>query len=602
MKTKVFLMTLLLSVGLALALVSVSEADETKSKRYAAEVDGVRMEYTLERNGCATIVDAYTDFCAKKVVRVPDEIDGHKVVALGDYAFRYFDSVYSCEAERVYIPMSVTRIGANPFGNWYTLKKIVVDPDHPRFEVVDGALYDKIERRLIACPLALEGTFRVQEGTKIIGELAFGGNDLWGSWGSQLTAVVLPDSVEEIRYGAFELSRITEIRLPQSLRIIGEEAFYYSALKEVKFNHRLQYVGKFAFRYTDLSEVDLPDSIEYISVDAFANCEDLTAVNASPRVTAMLTVHPEDCYTWEVDADGNATITGVVMLPDKDVVTIPDALDSHPVTGIADYAFRDAEGNDVNWYYHIKTVFIPAGVTEIGLNPFVRCQYIFEEIAVDPANPRYESVDGILYDKQTKTLISYPIAAANWPNRDDRFVTVKEGTLAIAPSAFGCEGEEYSFVFVNDADLYITLPESLKEISASAFENCNIGSINIPSGVERIPDRAFYHGRVESITLSEGLREIGYQAFYRAHIDEIRFPLSLESIGDEAFYSSWLREVAFNEGLQSIGSAAFYDNWHLKVVDLPLSLETVAPDAFERCDRLETMTGSEEILKALGRS
>ncbi len=158
--------------------------------------------------------------------------------------------------------------------------------------MVDGALYDNDELRMIACPLTIEGSFTVREGTKIIGEFAFGSDELWGDYHSALNEVYLPDSVEEIRKGAFEQSLITSIKLPASLKEIGEEAFYSSGLIVVLFNDSLSYIGKNAFGDTELNEVTLPDSIDYISYDTFANCNYLETIRASQRIKDMLIIPP----------------------------------------------------------------------------------------------------------------------------------------------------------------------------------------------------------------------------------------------------------------------------------------------------------------------
>ena len=592
---KLIIVSIIILTALTL-LLSIAEDEGMQNVFEAFIEDDIRIEYTLNDAGEATITYSYTDFCSRAEVRIPEELDGYRVVAIGDYAFQYFDSVYFCKATRLYIPSTIVSIGANPFVNWYSLEEIVVEPGNPRFEVTDGALYDNDEQRLIACPLTLEGSFTVREGTKIIGELAFGGDDLWGSWHSALKEIILPDSVEEIRDGAFEQSEITSIKLPASLKTIGNEAFAYSDLTDITFNGILESVGSFAFRYTDLRDVTLPDSLNFISNDAFANCDELESIDASPRVLDMLTVLPEDCYLWEVGEDGCATITDVIKLPDRYTVTIPDTLDGHPVTGLGDYAFQHADDGDINWYYSVTTVVIPASITHIGLNPFSRCQYIIKEIVVDPANECYESVDGILYDKQTKTLISYPISAADY-SAGEQYITVKPDTLAIAEGAFGWDEAR----FINDSLLYITLPEGLREIGKSAFEGCEIGSINIPSTVYEISQQAFRYARIKSITFAEGVKIIGVEAFALTQLDNIEIPSSVETIEEKAFYWCWLSEIKFNEGLKRIGSQAFYYDWRLKEIELPRSLEYISPDAFDKCDSIERFGASDEILEALGR-
>ncbi len=267
-------------------------------------------------------------------------------------------------------------------------------------------------------------------------------------------------------------------------------------------------------------------------------------------------------------------ITDVVMLPDRSVVTIPDTIDGHPVTGLGDFAFRYAD--KVNWY-DITTVVIPAGINYIGLNPFSGCDYIITEILVDPANERYESFDGILYDKQTKSLISYPIAAASY-TRGEQHITVKADTMTIAANAFG--EDTFNFGPINDSKLYITLPEGLRTISYGAFAGLDIGSINIPSTVEEIGERAFCYAFVDSITIADGVKVIGKEAFAEARFDSIEIPSSVETIKEKAFYQCWCNSIKLNEGLKHIGSLAFCGDGIFTEIELPQSLEDIPTDAF----------------------
>jgi hypothetical protein len=53
----------------------------------------------------------------------------------------------------------------------------------------------------------------------------------------------------------------------------------------------------------------------------------------------------------------------------------------------------------------IKELNLPASLEFIG--PIGKCSSLVK-IHVDPANPNYQSIDGVLYDKQVKTLLRVP--------------------------------------------------------------------------------------------------------------------------------------------------------------------------------------------------
>ena len=97
----------------------------------------------------------------------------------------------SCEnLTSVSLPDSLKEMPANPFDGSYKLESIVVSPDHPSLEVVDGVLFDRVDKRLIVYPnsgkFIPERVYMVPAGTRIIGPKAFAYN----SW---LERIILPE-------------------------------------------------------------------------------------------------------------------------------------------------------------------------------------------------------------------------------------------------------------------------------------------------------------------------------------------------------------------------------------------------------------------------
>ncbi|MEZ3519314.1 MAG: leucine-rich repeat domain-containing protein [Muribaculaceae bacterium] len=99
---------------------------------------------------------------------------------------------------------------------------------------------------------------------------------------------------------------------------------------------------------------------------------------------------------------------------------------------------------------NMKRVYIPAGVREIGDDAYTALVSL-ENFEVDPANEWYCAPDGILLDKEMKTLIAWPFA------RKD--VKVPEGVERIAGEALNWGFELTS----------LDLPESLTDISNTTF-------------------------------------------------------------------------------------------------------------------------------------
>ena len=110
-------------------------------------------------------------------------------------------------------------------------------------------------------------TYTVREGTSIIGEWAFDGND-------SLVEVILPEGVAMIDTGAFEgCYALQMVELPDSLLIIGKMAFYYcTKLTDVALPPHLYAIGPSAFvDCWKLTAIDIPATVGYIGSEAFCN-------------------------------------------------------------------------------------------------------------------------------------------------------------------------------------------------------------------------------------------------------------------------------------------------------------------------------------------
>ena len=118
-------------------------------------------------------------------------------------------------------------------------------------------------------------------------------------------------------------------------------------------------------------------------------------------------------------------------------------------------------------------VVIPSCVTYVAGNSFEGCESL-KAIEVDENNKNYCSIDGVLFSKNKKELVSYP-------NGKGSSYIIPEGVKNIVAGAFA-----------NCKDLTsVEMPSSLKKIFFSSFADCeNLISLDIPEGVDDI-DEAF---------------------------------------------------------------------------------------------------------------
>ena len=190
-----------------------------------------------------------------------------------------------------------------------------------------------------------------------------------------------------------------------------------------------QFVGKETF-------VKIPDAYEGHSVvsidsDAFKGQSAITGV-VLPKTTTMI---------------GNMTFAGCAGLQS---LTLPPRL-----THIGFRAFEGCTG--------LKEVRLPASVEQIGLGSFHHSPNI-AAIVVDPANRKYKSWNGVLYDKNMTTLVACPLG--------------KSGVLTIPGSVKAIEG--YAFMGCNNLSR-IVIPASVTAIDANAFAGCTVPRETVPT-------------------------------------------------------------------------------------------------------------------------
>lgn len=272
-------------------------------------------------------------------------------------------------------------------------------------------------------------------------------------------------------------------------------------------------------------------------------------------------------------------------------ITIPSEVEGLKVTAIHSYAFKDC--------INITQVTIPSSVESIGSSTFSDCtslttvalgngvkkldSYVFfgcsslstitgiqslEYIGSNAFDDSYSDYipwynnlpDGLLY--LGKVLYKYK---GTMP--DNTSIDIKEGTTMIGSHAFYyCNGL-----------VSVTIPQSVKDISYSAFVACpNLGSIIVASGNETFDSRNNCNAIVKTATntiiagcktttFPNTVTAIGMYAFSGSVPEEVVIPNNIDSIAYEAFYfCDDLKSVIIGKGTRKIetknwnGHAFFY--------------------------------------------
>ena len=539
-------------------------------------------------NSVTSIGNYAFEFCSGLTsVTIPNS-----VTSIGSHAFEYCSGLKS-----VTIPNSVTSIGSGAFCSCSGLKSVIIPNSvtsigedafracsgMAEIKVANGnSVYDSrndcnaiIETSTNTLIVGCKYTI-IPNSVTSIGSSAFSG------W-SGLTSVTIPNSVTTIGQSAFYgCSGLTSVTIPNSVTSIGTSAFSScSGLTSVTIPNSVTSIGGSAFSgCSGLTSVTIPNSVTSIGNNAFYGCSGLTSVTIPNSVTSI----------------GTSAFNGC---SDLTSVTIPNS-----VTSIGEDAFWGCSG--------MTSVTIPNSVTSIGNNAFLGTAWYNNK------------PDGLVYAGN----VAYKYKGTMPANRS---ITLKDGTVAITPSAFrDCSGLKSvtipnSVTSIGNNAFYgcsgltsVTIPNSVTSIGSGAFQYCSgLTSVTIPNSVTSIgevafagtawydnqPDGLVYAGNVAyeykgtmpantSITLKEGTVGIASSAFYYCSgLTSVTIPNSVTSIGTSAFSScSGLTSVTIPNSVTSIGNRAFHVCSGLTSVTIGNSVTSIGELAFSGCSSLTSVT------------
>lgn len=425
---------------IAMALMPVLALADTE------KVGDVTWFYTVVDEGVVvTGVDANLE-----VLEIPAELGGRPVTTVREFSF--FGSVM----KEIKIPSSVTDIQHGAFMRCERLAEIWVDVKNPKYCGVDGILYDKGGKTLVAFPGGRGGNVTISDGVTCVASEAFAYN-----------------------------STLKSVTIPTSVGIIGDAAFRNcEQLSSVVLSHGVKAIGGGAFMMCgNLSTINIPTSVESIGAQSFEGCEALGSgvIIIDGCVLAVNGSCPDQVNLPE----GIRMIAGGAFSQcTAKCVTLPSS-----VSFIGDDAFFYCQ--------RLESVAISEGVTHIGNRAFATSGSLVEiKLAVN--NPSYAMLDGVLYDKRMKTLVCCP-------NGRRRAIVIPSGVEKIGDWAFADCAQIGS----------IEIPSSVLEIGTDAFFGCvGLTSVTIPPNLMSIGDAAFVNCRgLTSMTIPSGVRSIGRHTF-----------------------------------------------------------------------------------------
>ncbi|NLB91750.1 MAG: leucine-rich repeat protein [Clostridiales bacterium] len=286
---------------------------------------------------------------------------------------------------------------------------------------------------------------------------------------------------------------------------------------------------------------------------------------------------------------------------------------------------------------YLETLIVPAHVEEIALG-----ENQLKSIEVDPANPYYQSIYGVLYNKAGDTLVAFP-------GRGYFSYTVPEGVTKVKE-------------FYSDTVTHLTFAEEMEILpDFDSFQAPQVETLSLPSTIKKVESLcslslpqlkdlqvskeynpftmvdglllkddhslaycpAYTTGRR---TLPDSVSKIDPLALSQAVNLEIlvapkvpneecvlvEIPPNLTLLANgKTYQAAYLEEPLYSEdgtillsypkereasffevpvGVTTIGSYAFYQNPYIEKVNLPYTVTTIEQGAFSHCERLETLS------------
>jgi len=499
----------------------------------------------------------------------------------------------------VNLPKNLTCMENNPFSNCVSLVEINVNDENPYYKDVDGIVYTKDGKALIAYPCAKDlEVYTIIEGAEIIGTDAFNGSN-------QLKAIHIPQSVSIIKNGAFYgCEGLRTIALPTELEEVSRYLFEgCKSLKNIIIPENVTKIGISAFYGCGIEKITIPSKVTSIGERAFRECYQLTEVWSNI----------DNAFAISDDVFSEGTFSGATLYV--------------PAGSKAKY--QQAAG----WKNFQNIVEMETDELQDG--------DVFTSLTIEGIEMTFMVISAA--DKTCQ------VGSGSSGSAMDRSI---QGTVTIPSEVRGLKVTKISTAaFYACSISEILLPSTLTTIDVYAMGNCrNLTSMSIPASVSNIGALAFgsdsnlksftvesgnmsfssrdglllnkegnkllYYppGLTEEFSVYDYIVEIGNYAFAECSLPKLIVPITVKSAGfalaaaselksvewastanipGRAFDDCWnLTGISINDVVTSIGNEAFSGCSHLAEIIIPGRVSAIGSAAFEDCKNIERIVSN----------
>ena len=548
--------------------------------------------YSLDDDGNATIT-GYTGNVSALVI--PEEIDGHKVIALGDNAFKGKKLL-----EYVEIPNSVVKIGSRVFANTslsdlklpekltylgncvlsgntgvteITLPKTLTEVGSQgyMFTTIDGPFTESNVQKAV-----------LEDGMVKVPANLFHNNE-------KLKYITLPESITSIEERAFkECKNLTDIKIPSNITSIGDSVFEKSGLTKIDIPDSVTRIGAYVFADTNLTELKLPNRLTYLGNRVLSGNTGVTEITIPKTLTEVgsqgyMFTTIDGPFT-ESNIQKAVLEEGMVKVPANlfhnneklKYVTLPES-----ITSIEEMAFKECK--------NLTDVKIPSNTTRIGDSVFEKSG--LTKIDIPDSVTR---IGAYVFADTDLTELKLPNRLTYLGNRVLSGNTgVTEITIPKTLTEVGSQGYMFTTIdgpFTESNLQKAVLEEGIVKVPANLFqENITLKSVVLPEGITEILQRAFKGCKaLKMVSLPDSITGMGTEVFSGCtSLSSVKLPNKRVNIMSSTFEGcTSLTEITLPDTVTTIQDHAFKNCTALKTINWSKSITDIQSYAFENCDAL----------------